>query len=208
MRKLIPILLITFGVACTAKKDTQADTTASSITTTTTGTETPIASTETAVAPEVNPPGDIPDSQAFIIYQNTVGGYQLEVPEGWARAEAAGKVTFISKLDGVSVTVAPASAAPTAASVQANEAKLIQSHGRAVSITGVSEANLPGGKAVVIKYTSNSEPNPVTNKRVRLENTAYIFHRNGKEATLTVGAPQGADNVDQWNRMANSFRWL
>jgi hypothetical protein len=211
MRKLIPILLITFGVACTAKKDTtQTDTTASSAstTTTTTGTETPIASTETAVAPEVNPPGDIPDSQAFIIYQTRVGGYQLEVPEGWARAETGGNVTFTSKLDGVSVTVAPASTAPTPASVQANEAKLIQSQGRAVSITGVSAANLPGGKAVVIKYGSNSEPNSVTNKRVRLENIAYIFYKNGKEATLTVWAPQGADNADQWNRMANSFRWL
>jgi hypothetical protein len=211
MRKLIPILLITLGVACTAKKDTtQADTTASSTatTTTTTGTETAIASTETAVAPEVNPPGDIPDSQAFIKYTNTAGGYELEVPEGWARAETGGNVTFVSKLDGVSVTVAPASAAPTAASVQAKEAKLIQSQGRAVTITGVSEANFPGGKAVVLKYTSNSEPNSVTNKRVRLENVAYFFYRNGKEATLTVWAPQGADNVDQWNRMANSFHWL
>jgi hypothetical protein len=209
MRKLIPILFITLGVACAKKDATQADTTASSTTTsTTTRTEAPIASTETAVAPEVNPPGDIPDSQAFVIYQNTVGGYQLEVPEGWARAETGGNVTFTSKLNGVSVTVAPAKAAPTVASVQANEAKLIQSHGRAVSITGVSETNLPGGKAVVLKYASNSEPNPVTSKRVRLENIAYIFYRNGKEATLTVWAPQGADNVDQWNRMANSFRWL
>ena len=209
MRKLIPILTITFAIACTEKKDaTQTDTTASSTTTTTTGAEKPIASTETAVAPEVNPPGDIPDSQAFIIYQNTTGGYQLEVPEGWARAGAGGNVTFISKLDGVSVTIAPVAALPTAASVQANEAKLIQSQGRAVTITGVSEANLPGGKAVVIKYMSNSEPNSVTNKRVRLENIAYIFYKNGKEATLTMWAPQGADNVDQWNRMANSFRWL
>lgn len=209
MKKLIPILLIMSLVACTAKKDTQADTTGSSTTTTaTTSTETPIASTETAVAPEINPPGDIPDSQAFIIYQNSVGGYQLEVPEGWARAQTGSNVTFISKLDGVSVTVAPASAEPTAASVQAKEAKLIQSQGRAVTTAGVSEANLPSGNAVVIKYTSNSEPNPVTNKRVRLENIAYIFFRNGKEATLTVWAPQGADNIDQWNRMANSFRWL
>jgi hypothetical protein len=211
MRKLIPILLITVGVACTAKKDTtQADTIASSAatTTTTTGTETPIASTETAVAPEVNPPGDIPDSQAFIKYSNTAGGYELEVPEGWARAETGGNVTFISKLDGVSVTVAPTTPAPTAASVPAKEAKLIQSQGRAVSITGVSETNLPGGKAVVLKYASNSEPNPVTNKRVRLESVAYFFYRNGKEVTLTVWAPQGADNVDQWNRMANSFHWL
>ena len=210
MRKLALILLIASAGACSTKKDaTQTDTTALSTTTTTTaGTETPIASTETAVAPEVNPPGDIPDSQAFVIYQNTTGGYQLEVPEGWARATTRGNVTFVSKLDGVSVTIAPASAAPSAASVQANEAKLIQSQGRAVTITGMSEANLPGGKAVVIKYTSNSEPNSVTNKRVRLENVAYIFYKNGKEATLTVWAPQGADNADQWNRMANSLRWL
>jgi hypothetical protein len=195
-------------VACTAKKDTsQADTTASA-TTTTTGAETPIASTETAVAPEVNPPGDIPDSQAFIKYTNTAGAYQLEVPEGWARAETGGNVTFVSKLDGVSVTIAPVSATPTAASVRANEAKLIQSQGRAVTITGVSEVNLPGGKAVQIKFTSNSEPNAVTKKRVRLENVAYIFYKNGKEATVTMWAPQGADNVDQWNRMANSLRWL
>jgi hypothetical protein len=209
MRKLIPILLTAMAVACTAKKDaTPTDTIASSTTTTTTGAEAPISSTETAVAPEVNPPGDIPDSQAFIGYQNTVGGYQLEVPEGWARAATGGNVTFSSKLDGVSVTVAPAASAPTATSVQANEAKLIQSQGRAVTLTSVSEVTLPGGKAVEIRYRSNSEPNSVTNKRVRLENIAYIFYKNGKEATLTVWAPQGADNVDQWNRMANTFRWL
>jgi hypothetical protein len=215
MRELIPTLIITLAAACTAKKDaTQIDTTASSTsaTTTTTGTEAPIASTETAVAPEVNPPGDIPDTQAFVIFQNTTGGYQLEVPEGWARMAAppeySADITFVSKYNGVSVHIAPASAPPTAASVQANEAKLIQSQGRAVTITGVSEASLPGGKAVVVKYTANSEPNSVTNKRVRLENIAYIFYRSGKEATLTVRAPQGADNADQWNRMANSFRWL
>ena len=122
---------------------------------------------------------------------------------------ATGHASMVpSQIFSRSATIAPATAPPTAASVRANEAKLIQSQGRAVTITGVSEANLPGGKAVVIKYTSNSEPNSVTNKRVRLENTAYIFHRNGKEATLAVWAPQGADNVDQWNRMANSFRWL
>ena len=208
MRTLVPILVITLGVACTAKKDvSQTDTTASS-TTTTTGTETAISSTETAVAPEVNPLGDIPDTQAFIKYSNAAGTYQLEVPEGWARTQTGGNVSFVNKFDGVSVTVAPASTAPTAASVRANEAKQIQSQGRAVTITNVSEASLPAGKAVVIKYTSNSEPNSVTNKRVRLENVAYVFYKNGKEEVLTMWAPQGADNVDQWNRMANSFRWL
>jgi hypothetical protein len=209
MRTLAPMLLITLVVACKAKESgtpTQ-DTTASS-TTTTTGTETAISSTERAVAPEVNPPGDIPDSQAFIKYTNAAGGYQLEVPEGWARTESGADVTFVNKFDGVSVAVTPASTAPTAVSARTTEAKQIQSQGHAATITGVSEVNLPGGKAVVIKYASNSDPNPVTNKRVRLENIAYIFYRKGKEAMLTVWAPQGADNVDQWKRISGSFRWL
>ena len=40
---------------------------------------------ETPVAPEKNPPGDIPDTQVFVEYRSAGGGYQLEVPEGWAR---------------------------------------------------------------------------------------------------------------------------
>jgi PsbP len=209
MRTLAPILLITLAVACKSKDSgTPVQDTTASLTTTTTGTEMAISSTETAVVPEVNPPGDIPDSQAFVKYANTAGGYHLEVPEGWARTEAGADVTFVDKFDGVSVAVTPASAAPTAAGARTNEAKQIQSQGHAVTITNVSEVNLPGGKAVVIKYASNSDPNPVTNKRVRLENIAYIFYRNGKEATLTVWAPQGADNVDQWKRISGSFRWL
>jgi hypothetical protein len=211
MRSFVPVLII-LGVACTAK---DSGTTAKSDTTSTTSsssTETAIRSTETAVAPEVNPPGDIPDSQAFVKFSNTTGGYELQVPEGWSRQAAppeySSDVTFVHNYDGVGVHVAPASAAPTAASVQTNEVKQIQARGRAVTITGVSEANLIGGKAVVVKYTSNSDPNPVTNKQVRLENETYIFYKNGKEAMLTVWAPMGADNVDQWNLMANSFRWL
>jgi hypothetical protein len=207
MRSLVPILLVTFGVGCTAK---DSGTTAKSDTTSTTSssTETAISSTETAVAPEVNPPGDIPDSQAFVKYPNTAGRYQLEVPEGWARTENGADVTFVNKFDGVKVQVTSVSSAPAAASAQTNEVKQIQSQGHAVTISGISEVKLPAGRAVVIKYTSNSDADPVTSKRIRLENVTYLFYRNGKEAMLTMWAPLGADNVDQWNRMANSFRWL
>jgi hypothetical protein len=210
MRSLVPILLVTLGVACTAKDSgTTADTTS---TTASSSTETAISSTETAVAPEVNPPGDIPDSQAFVKFTNATGGYQLEVPEGWSQKAAppeySSDVTFVHNYDGVSVRIASAAAAPTAASVQANEVKQIQAHVHAVTVSKVSEVTLPAGKAVLIRYTSNSDPNVVTNKQVRLENVTYVFYRNGKEAMLTMWAPLGADNVDQWNRMANSYRWL
>ena len=220
MRSLVPVLIVTFGVACTAKDSgtkAQSDTTsttasATTSTTASSSTETAISSTETAVAPEVSPPGDIPDSQAFVTFKNSTGGYQLEAPEGWARMamppEYIADVTFVNKFDGVSVHIASAPAEPTAASVQANEVKRIQSNVRAVKITSVSEGTLTSGKAVAIKYTSNSNPSPITNKQIRLENVTYVLYRNGKEAMLTMWAPLGADNADQWNRMANSFRWL
>src|SRR5205807_2916915 len=112
-----------------------------------------------------------------------------------------------NKFDGVKVTIGRVAVAPTAASARANEVQQLQSQGHAVTLTNVSQIALPAGKAVLIKYTSNSDPNPVTNKRVRLENEAYIYFKNGKEATLTLWAPQGADNADQWNRMSKSFRW-
>jgi hypothetical protein len=208
MRSLVPIFLITFGVACTAKDSgTTADTTTSTTSASST-TEKAISSVETPIPVEVNPPGDIPDTQAFIKYMNTSGGYQIEVPEGWARTEKGADVTFVNKFDGVKVHVARAATAPSAISVQANEVKQIESQGHAVTISDVSEAQLPAGKAIVLKFTSNSDPNPVTTTRVRLEDVTYIFFKNGKEAMLTVWAPQGADNADQWNRISQSFRWL
>jgi hypothetical protein len=208
MRKLTAASFIFIVAACTSKSDVpqQSQTTTDSTSASST-TEAPIKPGESAVAPEVNPPGDIPDSQAFVSYTNSAGGYKLEIPEGWARTENGSSASFVNKFDGVRIDVAPAASAPTAASVRADEAKAIQSQGHAVTITNVSDVNLPGGKAVVVKYTSNSDPNAVTNKRVRLENEAYVFFKNGKEAVLTVWAPQGADNVDQWQRMAKSFRW-
>src|SRR5581483_6441747 len=126
-------------------------------------TEAPVPSTESAVAPEVNPQGDIPDTQAFIVYKSTVGGYSLDVPEGWSRTENGANVSFVDKLDGVSVTVTPGAAAPTAATARSTEVKQIQQTGRAVQITSVQSVKLPSGPAVQVKYTSNSDPNPVTN---------------------------------------------
>lgn len=211
MRGLVWIFLTVAMAACTAKQQdtaSQAQVAAPvSHAAASTTTDAPLAPTETAVAPEINPPGDIPDSQAFVNYTSSAGGYQLDVPEGWARTEKDTTVSFVDKFDGVMVSVAPASAAPTATSARASEAKQIASSGHAVTITGVSEMTLPGGKAVIIQYTSNSDANAVTNKRVRLENEAVLYFRNGKQAMLTLWAPQGADNVDQWTRMSKSFRW-
>ena len=210
MRTFVTGLLLLVAAGCKAKESAPpAPTPPDTLTTAAVPTDTAAhgKATESAVAPEVNPPGDISDTQAFVKYTSPSGGYELDVPEGWARTENGTDVIFVNKFDGVKVAVATAAAAPTTASVRANEAKRIQSQGHAVTITSVSEINFPVGKAVVVRYTSNSDPNSVTNKMVRLENESYIYFHNGKEATLALWAPQGADNVEQWNRMSKSFRW-
>ncbi|MFI5013882.1 MAG: hypothetical protein ACHQAY_16200 [Hyphomicrobiales bacterium] len=161
---------------------------------------------ESAVAPEKNPPGDIPDNQVFIIYKSPQG-FSLKVPEGWARKDRPAGVSFTDKYGEIDVALTPSSAAPTAASARLGEAAELEKNGRAVKISAIKDVKLPSGPAVRIVYTSNSNPNPVTNKQIRLENERYLMEHAGKLAALTLSAPAGADNADQWKLMAESFRW-
>jgi hypothetical protein len=162
---------------------------------------------ETPVAPEKNPPGDIPDTQVFITYRSADGQYQLDVPEGWARSMQGADVRFIDKLDGVKVTITQASAAPTADSVRTNEVAALLKSGRVVQVNKIQDVQLPAGAVVLVEYSSNSDPDPVTGKQVRLENNLYLYFQSGRLAALTLWAPLGADNVDQWQRISQSFRW-
>lgn len=161
---------------------------------------------EKAVPAEKNPPGDIPDTQVFIDYVSPQG-FTMKVPEGWARSDHADGASFVDKLDGVVVSAAKADAAPTVDSVKADYVPKLQSTGRAIRVTAVKQVKLPAGPAIRIVYTSNSEPNAVTNKQVRLENERYLYFKDGKLVTLELYAPKGADNVDQWQLMSNSLRW-
>lgn len=164
------------------------------------------AAQEQPVMPEANPPGDIPDSQIFITY-TSAAGFSIKVPEGWALTEQADGAHFADKYGSIDISVAPAASAPTPERVRKEEAAMVEKHGRAVRISAVRQVVLPAGPAVLIVYTSNSEPNAVTDKQIRLENNRYLFYRSGREASLSLSAPAGADNADQWQLMARSFRW-
>lgn len=165
------------------------------------------SSPEKPVAPEKKPTGDIPDTQAFVTYTSSSGGYDLVVPEGWGRTTKNSDVLFQDKLNGVQVNVTKESSQPTVVSVGNKQVAELKKTGRAITIKSVKNVNLPGGSAILITYDSNSAPDPVTGKQVRLENNRYLFYKNGELATLTLWAPLGADNVDQWNRMSASFKW-
>lgn len=154
-----------------------------------------------------SPAGDIPDNQQFVNYVSQAGSYSLAVPEGWARTVKGSDVSFTDKLNNVQVAVTKVSSPPTIDSVTKSQVVELKSKGRAVKVKSVKKVTLPGGSAVVIAYEENSAPDSVTGKQNRLECNQYLFYRNGEIAALTLSAPLGADNVDQWNKMSGSFRW-
>lgn len=162
---------------------------------------------EAALAPEQNPAGDIPDNQAFVSYTSPSGGYAFQVPEGWAQAATGAGATFTDKFNGIAVDITSVPSAPTTQSVQATIIPALERSGKAVQVVKVEQITLPAGPAIRLTYTANSDPNPVTGKQVRLENERYLFFKNGTQAALTLWAPQGADNVDQWQQIVKSFRW-
>jgi hypothetical protein len=172
----------------------------------TTGAAAPATPQQQPLAAEKNPPGDIPDNQAFVTYRSPLG-FSIKTPEGWARHEQPGTVSFNDKYNEVRVDVAPRPAAPTLTSLKQDEVAALERSPNAVRVASAKAVTLPAGPVFVVYYAANSASNPVTNKAIRQDNVRYYFWKGGKLATLTMSAPAGADNADQWLLMARSFAW-
>ena len=164
------------------------------------------AAQEAPIAKEKNPPGDIPDDQAFVTYKSPQG-FSLQVPEGWARTDSTDGVSFADKYNEINVSLQPAKGTLTVVGVRTIQVAELEKTGRAVKVSGVTDAKLASGAAVKIAYTANSAPNPVTSKQIRLECERFLIVHGDRQAQVTFCAPAGADNVDQWVLMSNSFAW-
>lgn len=156
---------------------------------------------------ETPPPGDIPDTTVYVAYSPSSGQYQVKVPEGWARTVAPGVAVFTDKLNVISIWTTKV-AAPTVASALAVEVPRIKHPLHGFALIGVSVVSRPSGTAVLIRYSADSQPDPVTGKVYKDTFERYEFYKNGTEAVVLLGGPAGADNVDPWRTVTNSFRWL
>src|SRR5207253_2592614 len=81
----------------------------------------PSASKGASGGKDTNPPGDVPDNQAFVTYSPPAGGYQVKVPEGWARTDGPNVVSFTDKFNTVRVELVHADQAPTVESARSTE---------------------------------------------------------------------------------------
>lgn len=156
-------------------------------------------------AAESSPPGDIPDDQVFVSYTPPAGGMTLTVPEGWSRTETAGVITFTDNLDSIRIETVSTPTAPTAASATAQDVPAVQAQVPGFEAGKVTTVDRRAGKAVLITYRDVSAPDPVTKRRVTRDVERYEFWSNGTEVVLTLAGPKGADNVDPWRIVTDSF---
>jgi hypothetical protein len=158
-------------------------------------------------AAEVNPAGDIPDDQVFVPYSPPSGGYSVSVPEGWSRTESGGIVTFTDKLNSIRMETVDSSSEPTVESARTNELPAIQSAAKNYEAGKVTSVTRKSGPAILITYRADAAPDPVTGKVVNDDVERYEFYRAGKLVVLTLSGPKGADNVDPWKIVTDSFTW-
>lgn len=161
----------------------------------------------TKPGPETNPPGDIPDNQAFVAYQPPAGGYRISVPEGWGRVEQSSAAAFTDKFNSIRLEILAAPAAPTVTSAQAEVAGLA-AKAPCFQAGAVSAVSRRAGPAVLVTYRADSPPDAVTGKVVHRDIERYEFWRAGTKAVVTLASPQGSDNVDPWRKVTDSFAWL
>jgi len=182
------------------------------VTAATTAPSTTVASVQTAAggvdpnAPEVVEPGDIPDNQVFIPYAATNGLYTIKVPEGWARTDAGGIVTFTDNYNTIAVQSSSATAAPTVESVTASGLTDVSSD-PTFRLVKIEPVRRKAGDGVIARYEIGSTPNPVTGKKALLAVERYFFFHNGTSVVLTLSGAKGADNVDPWRIVSDSLAW-
>jgi hypothetical protein len=149
--------------------------------------------------------GDIPDNQVFLRFSNAAAHYSIKYPEGWTQRGSGGDVTFQDKNNIVHIVVTRG-AAPTPASVRAG-LKSLQGSTPTLRFHDPKPVQVGKSKAVKATYTTRSEPNPVTGKRVTLTVDRYEFGAGGRHAIVDLGTPKGVDNVDAYRLMSESFAW-
>jgi hypothetical protein len=175
---------------------------------TTSGSEASASSSAPAAgATESNPPGDIPDNQAYVTFARPGGGFAVKIPEGWASSTTGATTTFTDKLNQVQVTEAKVDLAPTAASVNATDVPALKAQVPQFALGTVSTVTRQAGPAVLVTYQGDSPPNQVTGKVVRDAFERYIFFHAGSRVDLTLSGPTNADNVDPWRIVTDSLRW-
>lgn len=185
-----------------------AATTPANTTATVTSHSASVASSAAApVATESNPPGDIPDNQAFVPFTPVGAHFSVSIPEGWARQVGGGVASFTDKLNRVQISSSTSTTKPTPASVLAVDVAALGKQVPQFAMGKIATVDRSGQQAILLTYQGDSAQDSVTGKVVRDAFERYIFVHAGTRADLTLSGPTNADNVDPWHTVSDSLRW-
>lgn len=210
MATMVGLVMLTLAGCGGSSSKTASSTPAASSHATTAGPSSTSSSTSAGVNPnqrETLPPGDIPDTIAYVPYTDHALKLTISTPEGWSRTTQGGHLVFTDKLNRVEVFTAPASKPPTAASVKASELPGISRSVKTFELQSITTVARHAGPAVRIAYLGDSKPNPVTGKVGTLAFERYDFFHTGREYVVLASSPKGSDNVDPWRIITNSVRY-
>ena len=157
-------------------------------------------------APETVAAGDIPDNQVYVPFSPAGGAFTTSIPQGWAQSTDGTATVFSDKYNSVRIESTPASATDVA-SAKAQEVPALQRSVPGFALGDVTTVQRSAGTGVLITYAATSAANAVTGKKVALAVERYEFSAHGQEVVLTLSGAKGADNVDPWKKITDSFRW-
>ena len=145
--------------------------------------------------------GDIPDNQVYLTY--TGSAFTIKYPEGWVQAARGDGVTFQDKDNRIAVTVSQGPA-PSSSSVSGN----IRAINGATITTAARGITLPSGPAIAATYQVDGQADAVTGKKPRLTVDRYeLSGSGGRRAVIELANRVGADNLDAYRLIVESFRW-
>ena len=158
-------------------------------------------------ATDVSPAGDIPDTQVFVAFAPPDGSFTIKVPEGWARSADAAATVFAEKYNGIRIESMAAPTAPSETSLASSDVVDLRNTVAGFAGGKVSTVQRSAGPTLLVTYRGTSATDPVTHKQVTLDFERYVYWKNGREVIVTLSAPVGADNVDPWRTVTDSFGW-
>jgi hypothetical protein len=191
-RALPAALAIVVGLAgCgSSGSSSSSQTTPAAATPSAQSTSTTTSSSSTGVNPnqrETLPPGDIPDTIAYVPYTDRALKLTISTPEGWSRMTHRGHLVFTDKLNRVEVFSVAGANAPTPASVRAAELPAITRSVKTFRLQSISTVARHSGPAVRIAYLGDSQPDPVTGKVGTLAFERYdFFHNAGSTSSSSL----------------------
>ena len=149
--------------------------------------------------------GDIPDNQVFVTFHDATAGYSMQYPEGWVQAGSGADVTLRDKNNLVHIVVRNGGA-PTARGATL-ELEGQRRSTPSLQVAAPRTVTVGGAPVLKVAYSTESPPNAVTGRRVRLLVDRYVVPGRRRYALVDLGTPTGVDNVDAYRMMIGSFRW-